>query len=50
MWHPRRIDEDDQLDYEDNADDGEDFADDVYFDGPEDFEPDTGQDQDGDSD
>lgn len=40
MWHPRRIDdEDDRLDYDVDEDDGEDFTDDVYFDGPEDFEP-----------
>ena len=37
MFYPRPTDDDDRLDYDTNEDDGEDFTDDVYFDGPEDF-------------
>ena len=47
MWYPRLrdTDEQDSDDYEANDDDVEDFADDVYFDGPEDFDPDPGDDE-----
>jgi hypothetical protein len=45
MWYPTLHDEGEDDDYEANDDDAEDLADEVYFDGPEDFGPNPGDDE-----